>query len=289
MSEIKDGIEDAGKKLKASVEAAASKVKGPDKDLDAIVLDGAMTEIKDGIEDAGKKLKASVEAAASKVKGTDKDLEAEYVKEKSKEKSLEESQSSTDSSTAKLSKLTPSSIPQYKKILVPDDSSELSDKALSHAIYLSNVTGAEIVILNIVKDIGKIQPTTISATTTTTTKEERETGEGEEEVEVAAKRTTAAVADDKKDIQITIEGHAEQIMEKRIRLCKEAGAKNQISYKMQTGKNLVEEILNLSDNMNIDLIVMASSKVTSPILGLASITRKVIDGSKNPVLVINEE
>jgi nucleotide-binding universal stress UspA family protein len=183
-----------------------------------------------------------------------------------------------------LSRLTASSIPQYKKILVPDDSSELSDKALSHAVYLSNVTGAEIVILNIVKDIGKIQPTTISATTTRT-KEERETGEGEE-AKVAAKRTAA---DDKKDIQITIEGYAEQIMEKRIRLCKEAGAKNQISYKMQTGKNLVEEILNLSENMNIDLIVMASSKVTSPIMGLTSITRKVIDGSKNPVLVINEE
>jgi nucleotide-binding universal stress UspA family protein len=245
-----------------------------------------MSEIKDGIEDAGKKLKASVKATASKVKDPDKDLEAEYVKEESKEKSLEELQSSADSSTAKLSRLIPSSIPQYKRILIPDDSSELSDKALSHAIYLSNVTGAEIVILNIVKDIGKIQPTTISATTTTTIKEERETGGGE--AEVAAKRT-AADADDKKDIQITIEGHAEQIMEKRIRLCKEAGAKNQISYRMQTGKNLVEEILNLSENMNIDLIVMASSKVTSPIMGLTSITRKVIDGSKNPVLVINEE
>ena len=244
-----------------------------------------MAEIKDGIEDAGKKLKASVKATASKVKDPDKDLKAEYVKEESKEKSLEESQSSADSSTAKLSRLTPSSIPQYKRILVPDDSSELSDRALSHAIYLSNVTGAEIVILNIVKDIGKIQPTTISATTTTRTKEERETGEGEK-AKVAAKRTAA---DDKKDIQITIEGYAEQIMEKRIRLCKEAGAKNQISYKMQTGKNLVEEILNLSENMNIDLIVMASSKVTSPIMGLTSITRKVIDGSKNPVLVINEE
>jgi len=242
-----------------------------------------MSEIKDGIEDAGKKLKASVKATASKVKDPDKDLEAEYVKEESKEKSLEESQSAADSSTAKLSKLTPYSIPQYKRILVPDDGSELSDKAIGHAIYLSNVTGAEIVILNIVKDIGKIQPTTISATTTTITKEKGGGGEAE----VAAKRTTAD--DDKKDIQITIEGHAEQIMEKRIRLCKEAGAKNQISYKMQTGKNLVEEILNLSENMNIDLIVMASSKVTSPIMGLTSITRKVIDGSKSPVLVINEE
>lgn len=247
-----------------------------------------MAEIKDGIEDAGKKLKASVKATASKVKDPDKDLKAEYAKEESKEKSLGELQSSADSSTAKLSRLTPSSIPQYKRILVPDDSSELSDKALSHAIYLSNVTGAEIVILNIVKDIGKIQPTTISATTTITTKEERETGEGEE-VEVAAKRTTAGAIDDKKDIQITIEGHAEQIMENRIRLCKEAGAKNQISYKMQTGKIPVEEILDLSENMNIDLIVMASSKVTSPILGLTSITTEVIDGSKSPVLVIHED
>src|ERR671923_2067261 len=157
-----------------------------------------MSEIKDGIEDAGKKLKASVKATASKVKDPNKDLKAEYVKEESKEKSLEELQSSSaDSSTAKLSRLTLSSIPQYKRILVPDDSSELSDRALSHAIYLSNVTGAEIVILNIVKDIGKIQPTTISATTTTRTKEERETGEGEGgEAEVAAKRTAA---DDKKD------------------------------------------------------------------------------------------
>jgi uncharacterized protein (DUF3084 family) len=95
-----------------------------------------MSEIKDGIEDAGKKLKASVKATASKVKDPDKDLKAEYVKEESKERSLEESQSAADSSTAKLSKLTPpSSIPQYKRILVPDDSSELSDKALSHAIY----------------------------------------------------------------------------------------------------------------------------------------------------------
>ena len=34
--------------------------------------------------------------------------------------------------------------PQYKTILVPHDGSEMSDKALSHAIYLSNMSGAEI-------------------------------------------------------------------------------------------------------------------------------------------------
>jgi hypothetical protein len=38
--------------------------------------------------------------------------------------------------------------------------------------------------------------------------------------------------------------------------------------------------------MNIDLIVMASSKVTSPITGITSTSRKVIDGAKRPVLVM---
>lgn len=93
--------------------------------------------------------------------------------------------------------------------MVPDDRSELSDRALSHAIYLSNSTGAEIVILNIIKDIDKIEPTTISA----------QTGGNKEEV------------------QITLEGQAEQLIKERMRVCKEVGAKNQISYKCKLAKN----------------------------------------------------
>jgi nucleotide-binding universal stress UspA family protein len=42
-------------------------------------------------------------------------------------------------------------IPSYTRILVPHDGKETSDKALNHAIYLSNLSGAEIVILCIVK------------------------------------------------------------------------------------------------------------------------------------------
>jgi nucleotide-binding universal stress UspA family protein len=95
--------------------------------------------------------------------------------------------------------------------------------------------------------------------------------------------------DTRKDIEIKIEGHAEQMMQERIRLCKQAGARNQISFKMITGKRLVEEILDLSEKLSVDLIVMASSKVTSPIMGLGSTARKVIDHSKCPVLVINHE
>jgi nucleotide-binding universal stress UspA family protein len=53
---------------------------------------------------------------------------------------------------------------------------------------------------------------------------------------------------------------------------------------MQTGKKLVDEILDLSEQIDIDLIVMASSKVASRIMGLTSTTRKIIDGANKPVL-----
>jgi nucleotide-binding universal stress UspA family protein len=45
----------------------------------------------------------------------------------------------------------------YGRILVPYDRSDLSDRALKHAIYLSKVCGAEIVILNIIKSSKNMQ------------------------------------------------------------------------------------------------------------------------------------
>jgi nucleotide-binding universal stress UspA family protein len=206
-------------------------------------------------------MKAASKAAATKAKDPETDMDTEYQKEKMKKATSEKS----PANSTKVSKLIPSSIPQYKRILVPDDRSESSDSALSHAIYLSNSTGAEIVVLNVIKNIDKIEPTTIEATSDAS--DEKNQG----------------------DIHITLKGQAEQMVEERMKQCKQAGAKNQVSYKMQTGKNLVDEILDISEQMNIDLIVMASSKVTSPIMGLTSATRKIIDGANRPVLVIHEE
>src|ERR671931_2038029 len=54
--------------------------------------------------------------------------------------------------------------PKYNRILVAHDGSEMSDKALSHAIYLSNMSGAEIVILHVVEDIHHIDSTVVLAT-----------------------------------------------------------------------------------------------------------------------------
>lgn len=183
-------------------------------------------------------------------------------------------------SNKEVSRLASSFIPRYKKILVPDDFSERSEEALSHAIYISNSTGADLVILNIITDT-EIKPTKISATTRMGIEE----GKGEI-IEIG---TVENKTDKSNDIHVSLEGQAEQMVKERVRLCKEAGAKNQIFYKMQTGKDVVDEILSLSEEMDIDLIVMSSKKITATIRGISSTTRKVIDSVKRPVLVIYEE
>jgi hypothetical protein len=45
--------------------------------------------------------------------------------------------------------------------LVPDDGKEMSDKALNYAISISNLSGAEIVILRIIENIEKMGDTSV--------------------------------------------------------------------------------------------------------------------------------
>src|SRR5918994_5606968 len=52
-------------------------------------------------------------------------------------------------------------IPSFKKILVPDDGKDISNKALNHAIYVSNISGAEIVILRVIGDVYNLRDTSV--------------------------------------------------------------------------------------------------------------------------------
>jgi nucleotide-binding universal stress UspA family protein len=79
------------------------------------------------------------------------------------------------------------------------------------------------------------------------------------------------------------------MVEEKIRSCKQAGVKNQVSYKIQTDKPPLDEIINLGEEKNVDLIVMTSSRISSSIKVDRSITRKVIDRAKKPVLVILDQ
>jgi Universal stress protein family len=45
---------------------------------------------------------------------------------------------------------------RYERILVPHDGSEMSDRALRHAVYLSKISGTEIVILHVIEPTDNI-------------------------------------------------------------------------------------------------------------------------------------
>ena len=89
-----------------------------------------------------------------------------------------------------------------------------------------------------------------------------------------------------KELDVAIKGRLIDMIQERIELCKEAGVENHISYKIQTGK-AADTIINLTKEIKADLIIMVSEKLGSPIKGIMSHTRKVIDAVEIPVLVLS--
>ena len=142
-------------------------------------------------------------------------------------------------------------------------------RALSHAIYLSKLSDADIIILNVLDSIEGTDSSAVLAT--------MKGGEGGE----LDKANT--------DVEITMEGGVQRMIEEKMKFCKEAGVKSQVFYKIQTGKPL-DEIVKLSEEMNIDLVVMASEQnyFLSKSSWKYQWTRKVIRTVKKPVLVIHE-
>ena len=158
-------------------------------------------------------------------------------------------------------------VPQFHKILVPYDGSKMSDKALSYAIYLSKISASDIFILNVVEkysDLKDVMPTTIRA----------EFGQEKDWDKISSK-----------DLQVKIGGELKRIIEDKVRLCKEAGVSANIAFEIRTG-NAAEEIIKVTDQSQLDVIIMASHRLTSTIRGIGSTARKVIDTIKKSVLVI---
>ena len=139
----------------------------------------------------------------------------------------------------------------------------MSDKALSHAAYLSKISGAEIVVLNVIEDV-VIPPSTL----------------------LTFIKSDTPIEKAKEDLRNTLEGGVKQMLYERIIQCKDAGI-NKISYKIRTGK-IVDEIIHQSEEMDFDLIVMASSRITSKIRVLGSVVKRVLDSARKPVLIIHE-
>jgi nucleotide-binding universal stress UspA family protein len=164
------------------------------------------------------------------------------------------------------------SIPKFERILVPYDASEMSDKALKYAIYLSKISNSHIFILNVIEnyeDLKEVLPTTIRA-------------EQEKKLERSNKNDSQGV-----DLKVSVEGALRKVIEEKIRLCQEAGLDTQITYEIHTGK-ASDEIINLAAQEDFDLIVMASHRITSTLKSMGSTARKVMDNVKKPILLIHE-
>ena len=153
-------------------------------------------------------------------------------------------------------------IPSFRKILVPDDGKEISNKALNYAIYISNVSGAEIVILRVIGDVDKL---------------------GDTSVKVSQNDTT--MKDNEKNLKRDVEGELVNAMEEKIKKCVQAGTKNKISYQIETGSTQ-EEILKACEKTKYDLVVMATSHLDSWMRSLFSETRKTISNINIPVLIV---
>jgi nucleotide-binding universal stress UspA family protein len=149
-----------------------------------------------------------------------------------------------------------SNIPKYSKILVPDDGKEISDKAINHAISISNFSGAEIVILRIIENIENMEDTSVSVSKD----KEAETKRG-------------------------FKGELANAMEEKIKRCVEAGAKNKISYEIKTG-NAADQVVKACDDTHYDLVLMTTSHLDSWLSSLFSDARKIISKINTPVLLV---
>ena len=132
-----------------------------------------------------------------------------YVRETSNNINVRDTASPTTSTDVSISR---SNVPSINKILVTHDGKDSSNKAVNYAIALSNLSGAEIVLLRVIENADKIEGTSVSVENT-----------------------------DDDSLKRNVQGPFVDAMEDTIRKCKEAGCKNKISYKFRTG-NLVSEV-----------------------------------------------
>jgi nucleotide-binding universal stress UspA family protein len=164
----------------------------------------------------------------------------------------------------KLSSRTAAIVPSpYKRILAPYDGSEMSDRALNHALYVAKMANAEIVIFHVMEN-DSIPPSAL----------------------LAFIKPDTGLTDARERLRATFEGAAARMLEEKVRAARASGV-NGVSTKISSGKP-ADAIVIESEAAGYDLIVMASSRIASSIRALGSTARRVLDSTKKPVLLIHE-
>jgi nucleotide-binding universal stress UspA family protein len=146
----------------------------------------------------------------------------------------------------------------YKKILLPTDGSENAKRAGKHAIWISDVSKADIVVLNVVEPYYPRMPT-MPNFRENLYNELREEGR-------------RAVEKFKKDLEDN--------------QCKGVCENINLTTEIKEGKPYLE-IIRTIDEEGIDLVVMgASGRHGLDRFILGSVTERVVRESKSPVLVV---
>ena len=153
----------------------------------------------------------------------------------------------------------------YKKILVSHAGTPAGDEALKHAIHIAKSDSSEIILLHVIEDFPHVPVFSLHASQVS-----------------KIKREIAMVTKDMKAVM-------EKAMLKRVETCQ----KNEIKSHLKVVTGLpAEEILKIVKNQKIDLIVMAKRRKLKGIKGLltlGSVSRKIVENTSCPVLMIDTE
>jgi len=153
----------------------------------------------------------------------------------------------------------------YKKILVPHAGTLEGDLALDHAINIGKSFSSEIILLHVIEEFPHVPVFTLHATQVSKIKKE-----------------FAEITKEMKSVM-------EKEMTKRVEMCQKNKIKSHL--KILTGLP-AEEILKIIKNQKIDLVVMAKRrklKGIKSILSLGSVSRKIVENTSCPVLMVDTE
>jgi nucleotide-binding universal stress UspA family protein len=148
-------------------------------------------------------------------------------------------------------------LPSFERILITDDGTDGPNNVLKYAVSLSKYTGAELLILRVVRDMKKIEGFSVQGSS------------------ISDKQTTQHV-----------KGGIVDEMEEKIKSCKEAGCENNISYKFRVG-DAIEQIVNEIKDGNYDLLILRSTNLDSLVKSVFSNARKIISSINVPVLIVH--
>lgn len=162
----------------------------------------------------------------------------------------------------------PIDFPRFGRILIAYDGMEVSKIALRYAAYISKISDSEIVVINVIKshrDLNNTLPVTIKANLE------------EEQMDITGNHRG-----------VPLDEFLREVIEEMITTCKAVGMTKKIIFEIYGG-NPADEIINLSNLIHFDLIVMGSRRIASRIEGIGSTTRKVAARSKIPLLIVQKQ